>query len=134
MTDRNNFEQDAAPHNNGGGDGRAEGLPVDGPAPGLTPPTEDTETAFIRRPKMGDGTSKKKDFPKGLWQKCDQCENLLYDRELEQNLQVCHHCGRHFHITGRQRLESLVEPGSYAWQKTFAAVGRRFFDFVADIA
>ncbi len=113
MTDRNNFEQDAAPHNNGGGDGRAEGLPVDGPAPGLTPPTEDTETAFIRRPKMGDGTSKKKDFPKGLWQKCDQCENLLYDRELEQNLQVCHHCGRHFHITGRQRLESLVEPGSF---------------------
>ena len=81
--------------------------------PSLTPPTEDTETTFLRRPKLGDGTSKKKDIPKGLWQKCDRCENLLYDRELEQSLQVCHHCGRHFHITGRQRLEALVEPGSF---------------------
>ena len=113
MTDRSNFEQDAAPDDAGGNAWRFGGLPPQAPAPGLTPPTEDTETAFLRRPKLGDGTSKKKDIPKGLWQKCDHCDNLLYDRELEQNLQVCHHCGRHFHITGRKRLEALVEPDSF---------------------
>ncbi len=91
---------------------RGRQSPDDG-GPGLTPPTEDTETTFLRRPKLSDGTHKKKDIPKGLWQKCDQCESLLYDRDLEQNLQVCDHCGRHFHITGWKRIESLVEPGSF---------------------
>ncbi len=113
MTDRSNFEQDSAPDDAGGNGWRFGGLPPQEPAPGLTPPTEDTETTFLRRPKLGDGTSKKKDIPKGLWQKCDHCDNLLYDRELEQNLQVCHHCGRHFHITGKNRLEALVEPGTF---------------------
>jgi acetyl-CoA carboxylase carboxyl transferase subunit beta len=82
-------------------------------APGVTPPESDTETSFIKKPKLGDGASKKRDIPKGLWQKCDQCDTMLYERELEENLKVCHVCGKHFYITGRERLQSLVEPDSF---------------------
>ena len=57
--------------------------PMDDGSPALTPPSSDTETTFFKKPKLGEGTSKKKDIPKGLWQKCDQCDSLLYDRELE---------------------------------------------------
>lgn len=89
-----------------------EGGPDSG-APGVTPPESDNETSFITKPKLGDGASKKKDIPKGIWQKCDQCDTMLYERELEENLKVCHHCGMHFYITGGERLQSLVEPGSF---------------------
>ena len=30
--------------------------------------------------------------------KCDGCEAHLYNRELEEGLQVCSHCGYHFRI------------------------------------
>lgn len=108
MPDKNNPRKNGAP-DEGGPDERAP----DGGAPGVTPPEANTETNFITKPKLGDGTSKKKDIPKGIWQKCDQCDTMLYERELEENLKVCHHCGMHFYITGRERLQSLVEPGSF---------------------
>ena len=35
----------------------------------VTPPPPSTETAFLKKPKLG-GKSKKKDIPEGLWTKC----------------------------------------------------------------
>ena len=46
--------------------------------------------------------------------KCDGCEAHLFKGELEDNLQVCKHCGHHFRITARERLTALFDDGKFA--------------------
>jgi acetyl-CoA carboxylase carboxyl transferase subunit beta len=38
---------------------------------------------------------------------------MLYDKELEENLEVCHHCSHHFQQGARERIKSLVEACSF---------------------
>ncbi len=45
--------------------------------------------------------------------KCDGCEAHLYKRELEENLQVCLHCGHHFRLGARERLAMLFDDGKF---------------------
>ena len=47
----------------------------------------------------------------GLWVKCDQCRKLIFKADLEANLQVCPHCGHHFRLGARGRIDLLLEPG-----------------------
>ena len=47
----------------------------------------------------------------GLWVKCDNCRKLIWKADLDANLQVCPHCGRHFKISARDRIDLLLEPG-----------------------
>lgn len=83
---------------------------------GVPPPASAapaSETSFLKKPKIGTARTKKKEIPVGLWRKCDKCSVMLYDKELDENLKVCHHCEHHFPISARERIESLVEPGSF---------------------
>ena len=45
--------------------------------------------------------------------KCDGCEAHLFKGELEDGLQVCKHCGYHFRIGARDRLQLLFDDGKY---------------------
>lgn len=90
---------------------RKKSIGVEPVEPGLTPPPA-TETTFLQKPKLT-GKSKKRDIPEGLWSKCPQCESLIYDRELDDNLKVCPKCDHHFPISARERIHSLVETCSY---------------------
>jgi acetyl-CoA carboxylase carboxyl transferase subunit beta len=47
----------------------------------------------------------------GLWIRCPDCGKILFKAELEGNQQVCPHCGHHFRIDARTRIENLLEPG-----------------------
>jgi acetyl-CoA carboxylase carboxyl transferase subunit beta len=47
----------------------------------------------------------------GLWIRCPDCGKILFKAELEANQQVCPHCGHHFRIDARTRIEILLEPG-----------------------
>ena len=50
---------------------------TDGPEPALTPPDLDAAaTAFLKKPKLGSGKTRKRDMPEGLWTKCPKCEEL----------------------------------------------------------
>ncbi len=55
----------------------------------------------------------KRDFPEDIWTKCPKCNELLYSRELEDNLKVCQKCGYHFRLSSSERIESLVDPDSF---------------------
>ncbi len=57
--------------------------------------------------------NKKRDFPEDLWTKCPKCNELLYTRELEDNLKVCQKCGYHFRLSSAERIESLLDPDSF---------------------
>jgi acetyl-CoA carboxylase carboxyl transferase subunit beta len=92
---------------------RKKSVVVDPVEPAVTPPTHDAaDTAFLTKPKLT-SKSKKRDIPEGLWTKCPKCEELIYDKELDDNLKVCPKCIYHFKIGSRERIHSMVETCSF---------------------
>lgn len=53
----------------------------------------------------------KPNVPEGLWQKCANCNEILYHTDLEHNLQVCPKCEHHHSMTARERLDMLLDEG-----------------------
>jgi len=56
---------------------------------------------------------KKKDIPEGLWTKCADCGAVTYTKELRNNLNVCIKCGYHFVLTAKERIDSLIDKGTF---------------------
>jgi acetyl-CoA carboxylase carboxyl transferase subunit beta len=44
---------------------------------------------------------------------CPSCGSHYREDELERNLGVCPQCGHHFPLSARERIEQLVDPGSF---------------------
>ena len=55
----------------------------------------------------------KKSVPKGIWLRCDACNEILYGPDLEQNLRVCMKCQHHFALPTAERIRLLVDEGSF---------------------
>ena len=68
-------------------------------------------TNFVR-PKL-QALTRKPGPPDNLWEKCAKCEQMIFHRELEANLRVCPHCGHHFRVSWKRRLELLFDDGQY---------------------
>lgn len=56
---------------------------------------------------------KKVKIPEGLWVKCENCKEIVYKKEIEKNLKVCPKCNYHFRICAIERLELIVDEGSF---------------------
>jgi len=56
---------------------------------------------------------RREDTPEGLWNKCPDCDAMLHNLELEQNIQVCPHCNHHFLLDTRERIAMLADPESF---------------------
>jgi acetyl-CoA carboxylase carboxyl transferase subunit beta len=70
--------------------------------------------ALFGRPKYTKVTvSKKKGIPGGLWTKCGECGEIIYNKKLEENLSVCPKCNFHFTITAYRRVKTLLDSGSF---------------------
>jgi acetyl-CoA carboxylase carboxyl transferase subunit beta len=54
----------------------------------------------------------KRTVPEGIWGKCEGCGAVLYQPELEANLQVCPKCGFHRPIGARERLKGFLDEGT----------------------
>lgn len=54
--------------------------------------------------------NKTRKVPDGLWTKCDACDAVLYQPELERSLWVCPKCDHHMALSGRARLEAFLDP------------------------
>lgn len=52
-------------------------------------------------------------IPAGLWAKCQKCGEMLYQRELEEDLYVCRHCGHHRRLSARERIAITADSGSF---------------------
>src|SRR5688500_14134622 len=55
----------------------------------------------------------KEGIPEGLWMRCPECEDMLFRKVVEEAQHVCPKCQHHFRISARQRIEQLVDPGSF---------------------
>jgi acetyl-CoA carboxylase carboxyl transferase subunit beta len=60
------------------------------------------------------GQAAERGFPEDIWTKCPKCNELLYVRELLDNLKVCQKCGYHFRLTSAERIEYLTDPDTFA--------------------
>lgn len=57
--------------------------------------------------------TKKVVMPQGLWIKCDQCEETIYKKEIDDNLDVCPRCNHHFRMSARRRVDVTLDEGSF---------------------
>jgi acetyl-CoA carboxylase carboxyl transferase subunit beta len=60
---------------------------------------------FARKEKEG--------VPEGLWMRCPECEEMLFRKVVEEAFYVCPSCQYHFRISARQRIDQLLDPGSF---------------------
>ena len=67
---------------------------------------------FKREQADIDASGEKRVKTEGLWVKCDQCRQIIWKKDLDQNLNVCPKCDRHFRIDARTRLALLLD-GQY---------------------
>jgi acetyl-CoA carboxylase carboxyl transferase subunit beta len=71
---------------------------------------------FKRQPAELDTSGEKKVRTEGLWVKCDNCRQIIWKKDLEENLNVCPKCDRHFRIDARTRLKHLLDDENYEIQ------------------
>lgn len=69
-------------------------------------------TNFVR-PKIRALVGSQKEIPDNLWEKCPGCNAMLFKRELEEQMNVCRHCGFHLKLNIVKRLEMLFDDGKY---------------------
>jgi len=49
----------------------------------------------------------------GLWTKCESCREIVYRADVEKNAWTCPRCGQPFRLSARERLDLLLDPGSF---------------------
>ncbi len=64
------------------------------------------------RLRMPFGRSRK-ELPSHLWTQCPGCSEMLFNKQLARNLNVCMKCDHHFRIGARERIELLADRGSF---------------------
>src|SRR6201981_964595 len=68
---------------------------------------------FKRQSGELDTSGERKVRTEGLWVKCDGCRQIIWKKDLEDNLNVCPKCDKHFRIDARSRLTPLLDEGAY---------------------
>jgi acetyl-CoA carboxylase carboxyl transferase subunit beta len=68
---------------------------------------------FKRQSGELDTSGEKKVRTEGLWVKCEHCRQIIWKKDLEDNLNVCPKCDKHFRIDARTRLAQLLDDNEY---------------------
>ena len=73
-----------------------------------------TDMAWFKRESGELDTSGKKTVrTEGLWVKFESCRQIIWKKDLEENLNVCPKCEKHFRIDARMRLALLLDENQY---------------------
>ncbi|MBL7070019.1 MAG: acetyl-CoA carboxylase carboxyltransferase subunit beta [Candidatus Omnitrophica bacterium] len=70
--------------------------------------------ALFGKPKYTIVRLKKKEIPDGLWTKCDECSEVLFNKKLDETLKVCPKCNYHFVLGAGKRIELLVDKDTFS--------------------
>jgi len=73
---------------------------------------------FKRESVELDTSGEKKVRTEGLWVKCEGCRQIIWKKDMEENLNVCPKCEKHFRVDARTRLAQLLDDTNY---EVFAA-------------
>ncbi|PIQ90653.1 MAG: acetyl-CoA carboxylase carboxyl transferase subunit beta [Candidatus Omnitrophica bacterium CG11_big_fil_rev_8_21_14_0_20_41_12] len=69
--------------------------------------------ALFGKPKYTIVRLKKREIPEGLWTKCEECSETLYNKTLDENFKVCPKCNYHFGLTAYERIDLLFDQNSF---------------------
>src|SRR5213083_1584249 len=69
--------------------------------------------AIFKKPVIKAGDGKKKEMPRGLFQKCPGCSEVVPEIELAQNQRVCPSCDYHFAQPAKERIQNLLDPDTF---------------------
>lgn len=56
---------------------------------------------------------KRRDIPEGLWTKCEECGEIIYNKTLEEDFKVCPKCDYHFTLSAPERVAQLIDEGTF---------------------
>lgn len=56
---------------------------------------------------------KRRDIPEGLWTKCSECGEIIYNKTLEEDFKICPKCDFHFTLSAPERVQQIVDEGSF---------------------
>ena len=48
------------------------------------------------------------------WKKCNKCNEIIYNEDLKNNLNICPKCGNYFRLTAFERIELLIDDDTFA--------------------
>jgi acetyl-CoA carboxylase carboxyl transferase subunit beta len=68
---------------------------------------------FKRESGELENSGEKRVKTEGLWVKCEGCRQIIWKKDLEDNLNVCPKCDKHFRIDARTRLAQLLDDNRY---------------------
>jgi len=63
---------------------------------------------------------RRRDIPEGLWTKCEECGEIIYNKTLEEDAKVCPKCDYHFTLSAPERVAQLTDEGTF--QEFFSEV------------
>lgn len=78
-----------------------------------------------------ENTSKRTDVPEGLWMRCTNCDEMIYRKQVEQELLgVCPECDYHYRVIAIERAKQICDPGSFErrWDNIYPADPLEFED------
>ncbi len=70
--------------------------------------------ALFGKPKYTIVRLRKKEIPEGLWTKCESCQEVIFNKNLEECLNVCSKCGYHFSLTAPARLAIIMDKETFS--------------------
>lgn len=68
---------------------------------------------FKRQSGELDTSGEKTVRTEGLWVKCEGCRQVIWKKDMEENLNVCPKCEKHFRVDARTRLAQLLDGDEY---------------------
>nr|WFG52064.1 acetyl-CoA carboxylase beta subunit [Astragalus melilotoides] len=71
--------------------------------------TNDPNASYLESSKDFEETQKYKH----LWIECENCYGLNYKKVLKSKMNICEHCGYHLKISSSDRIELLIDPGTW---------------------
>ncbi|HEV7281437.1 MAG TPA: acetyl-CoA carboxylase, carboxyltransferase subunit beta [Pirellulaceae bacterium] len=61
----------------------------------------------------GSAKRSRRSIPEGLWTRCPDCNTAHFRKELQRRLWVCDNCSYHFYLSARDRIEQVLDEGTF---------------------
>ena len=68
---------------------------------------------WFRRSDVKIKTTERKNIAEGLWIKCPQCNEVIYNKVLKENQDVCSFCNHHFRMGSEKYFNLLLDNNHY---------------------
>lgn len=70
--------------------------------------------AWFKRTKSNiEPSAQKKEIPDGMWTKCEECNEIIHKKQLEQHAYTCPKCNYHFRIGSSEYIQILLDEKSF---------------------